>query len=91
MAFVFFVLLTVILVANQRSEAFNNQYISIYSGKFKKLKLFFEGTRFFFMEEDMILKFLLFSVTYGSRSKAMQAFNCDDIAWIERVDLNIGG
>jgi hypothetical protein len=64
---------------------FNN--ISLTTGKYSAVKLYFRGQTWFFVREDEIVKVAKRSVLYSSRDRAMRAYNLGKIVWVERASL----
>jgi len=64
---------------------FNN--ISLSTGKYSKVKLYFRGQTWFFVREDEIVKVAKRSIIYGSRDRAMRSYNLGKIVWVERAPL----
>jgi hypothetical protein len=62
------------------------RYFSVIDRKFKKLKLFYNDTRdrFWFVEENLLGRFLLLSLSYENKNRAMRDFTLGRITWIER-------
>jgi len=56
--------------------------VSIINGRYQKLDLFF-GSSIFFLKEDVLSKAFHRSITYTSRSMAMDAWHEGRITWIE--------
>lgn len=71
----------------QGLEHFNK--IKLSCGKYTVIYLYFRGQQWVFLKEDEILKKVQRSVTYGSRDRAMRAYNLGRISWwVERAPLN---
>lgn len=61
--------------------------INLTCGKYGKTELYFRGQSWFFIKEDGIVKTVKRSILYGSRDRAMRAYNMGTICWVERAPL----
>lgn len=63
-------------------------HINLINGKYNKLKLYFAGLEFFFIQatySNVSGTVTRHSIIYGSRQRALDAFNLGKITWIQKT------
>jgi hypothetical protein len=74
------------LIRHQGVDGFNQVIID--NTKYFKIKMFFSGQQYFFVEEDVLLNTLRRSITYHTRQMAMLSYKRKRITWIEKMPLS---